>query len=79
MFHFAGKGGYYLSAAFIQERPLIKHIRYMVIRPVPNTQYSNFFTYYSNYLFTLDQPNIQLHQPIIQIDDTYYSTYTAAK
>ncbi len=49
----------------------------MVIRPVH--LYSNFSTYYSNYLFTLDQPNIQLHQPIIQIDDTYYSTYTAAK
>ena len=33
------------------------------------------FTYYSNFLFTLDPP-------IIQIDDTYYSnhsTYTAAK
>ncbi len=29
MFHFASKGGYYLSAAFIQERPLIEHIRYM--------------------------------------------------
>ncbi len=28
MFHFASKGGYYLSAAFIQARPLIKHIRY---------------------------------------------------
>ncbi len=28
MFHFASKGGYYLSAAFIQERPLIEHIRY---------------------------------------------------
>ena len=27
MFHFASKGGYYLSAAFIQERPLIEHIR----------------------------------------------------
>ncbi len=25
MFHFASKGGYYLSAAFIQERPLIEH------------------------------------------------------
>ena len=29
MFHFASKGGYYLSAAFIQERPLIEHIRYI--------------------------------------------------
>ncbi len=29
MFHFASKGGYYLSAAFIQERPLIEHIRYL--------------------------------------------------
>ena len=29
MFHFASKGGYYLSAAFIQERPLIEHIRYV--------------------------------------------------
>ncbi|XP_064406493.1 uncharacterized protein LOC135351436 [Halichondria panicea] len=27
--HFASKGGYYLSAAFIQERPLIEHIRYI--------------------------------------------------
>ena len=25
MFHFASKGGYYLRAAFIQERPLIEH------------------------------------------------------
>ena len=31
MFHFASKGGYYLSAAFIQERPLIEHIRYVCI------------------------------------------------
>ncbi len=29
MCHFASKGGYYLSAAFIQERPLIEHIRYI--------------------------------------------------
>ena len=29
MFYFASKGGYYLSAAFIQERPLIEHIRYV--------------------------------------------------
>ena len=28
MFHFASKGGYYLSVAFIQDRPLIEHIRY---------------------------------------------------
>ena len=28
MFHFASKGGYYLSAAPIQARPLIEHIRY---------------------------------------------------
>ncbi len=26
MFHFASKGDYYLSAAFIQERPLIEHV-----------------------------------------------------
>ena len=31
MFHFASKGGYYLSAAFIQARPLIKHIRYVCV------------------------------------------------
>ncbi len=31
MFYFASKGGYYLSAAFIQERPLIKHIRYLLL------------------------------------------------
>ena len=30
MFHFASKEGYYLSAAFIQERPLIEHIRYII-------------------------------------------------
>ena len=30
MFYFASKGGYYLSAAFIQERPLIEHIRFSV-------------------------------------------------
>ncbi len=35
MFHFASKGGYYLSAAFIQERPLIEHIRYLVALTVP--------------------------------------------
>ncbi len=29
MFHFASKGGYYLSVAFIQERPLIEHIQYV--------------------------------------------------
>ena len=26
MFHFSSKGGYYLSAAFIQARPLIEHM-----------------------------------------------------